>query len=91
MKGCRKRGFTGAIWCLGGDPFSFPGSLQVWGQMGTIDGKMTRAAWDKAQMGQGHVLPETRARFIEWMRTLNAHAVDNGCTSLGGRLNWRPP
>ncbi len=82
MKGCRRRGFTGAIWYLGGDPQNFPGTLNAWLHLGTLDGKMDTGTWLKAQNGVGHVLPETRARFVEWMRTLNAHAVANGWLEL---------
>jgi len=82
MKGARKRGFTGAIWYLGGDPFRLPNSAKVMAQLGTLDGKMTREAWCAAQKGQGRILPETRALFVEWMRQVNHHAVDNGWLEL---------
>ena len=82
MKGCRKRGFTGAIWYLGGDAAGLPGTLSAWRHIGTLDGKMSVGAWLKAQNGVGHVLPKTRTRFIEWMRTLNAHAVSSGWLEL---------
>ena len=82
MKGARKRGFTGAIWYLGGDPFRMPNSLHVFANMGTLDKKMTREQWCEAQKGKGAILPETRKLFVEWMRAVNAHAVDNGWLEL---------
>ena len=82
MKGARQRGFTGAIWYLGGDPFRLPDSAKVMAHLGTLDGKMTRADWSKAQKGQEHILPETRKLFVDWMRQVNHHAVDNGWLEL---------
>jgi len=82
MKGARKRGFTGAIWYLGGDPFRLPSSAKVMAHLGTLDGKLTRDAWCAAQKGQDHILPETRKLFVEWMRQVNHHAVDNGWLEL---------
>jgi hypothetical protein len=82
MIGARKRGFSGAIWYLGGDPFRFPASLKVFGHLATLDKKMTREEFGKAQKGQDHVLPETRKLFVDWMRQVNAHAVDRGWLEL---------
>jgi len=82
MKGARKRGFTGAIWYLGGDPYRLPGSAKVMAHLATLDGKMTRDAWCAAQKGQDHILPETRALFVDWMRQVAHHAMDNGWLEL---------
>ncbi len=82
MKGARKRGFTGAIWYLGGDPFRMPSSLKVWAHLGTLGKKMSFGDWCNAQKGKDAVLPETRKLFVEWMRQVNAHAVDNGWLEL---------
>lgn len=77
MKGARQRGFTGAIWYLGGDPNNLPNSANLLLQLGTLDRKMTRADWCASQKGQDHILPTTRNLFVEWMRAVNHHAVDN--------------
>jgi len=82
MKGARKRGFTGAIWYLGGDSAKMPRTLRVFAHLGTLDQKMTFNQWCTAQNGQDHVLPETRKLFVEWMRQVNAHAVDNDWLEL---------
>jgi hypothetical protein len=82
MKGARKRGFTGAIWYLGGDSARMPTTLRAFGHLGTLDGKMSYAEWCKAQGGQGAVLPETRKLFVEWMRAVNGHAVASGWPEL---------
>ena len=82
MKGARQRGFTGAIWYLGGDSARMPGSLKVFAHLGTLDKTMSFDAWTKAQGGQDHVLPETRQRFVEWMREVNRHAVASGWPEL---------
>jgi len=82
MKGARKRGFTSAAWYLGGDPYRLPGSAKVMAHLATLDGKMTREAWCAAQKSQDHILPETRALFVDWMRQVNHHAVDNGWLEL---------
>jgi len=82
MRGARKRGFTGAIWYLGGDSMRMPQSLKVFAHLGTLDGKMSFDEWCAAQDDQGHVLPQTRKLFVEWMRKLNAHTVSAGWPEL---------
>jgi hypothetical protein len=82
MKGARKRGFTGAIWYLGGDSAKMPTTLKVFAQLGTLDKTMSFDEWTKAQGGKGEVLPETRRRFVEWMRQVNGHAVAGGWPEL---------
>jgi len=82
MKGARKRGFTGAIWYLGGDSAKMPTTLRVFGHLGTLDKKMSYGEWCKAQDGKGEVLPETRRLFVEWMRAVNGHAVSNNWLEL---------
>jgi hypothetical protein len=82
MKGARKRGFTGAIWYLGGDPFRMPASLKVFVHLGTLDRKMNSEQWCNAQKGQEHILPETRKLFVDWMRQVNAHALESGWLEL---------
>ncbi len=82
MKGARQRGFSGAIWYLGGDSAKMPRTLKVFAHLGTLDKKMNFDQWCSAQNGQDHVLPETRKLFVEWMRQVNAHAVDSGWLEL---------
>lgn len=82
MKGARKRGFTGAIWYLGGDSAKMPTTLRVFAHLGTLDKKMSFGDWCKAQDGKGEVLPDTRRLFVEWMRAVNGHAVSNGWLEL---------
>ncbi len=81
MKGARRRGFTGAIWYLGGNSAKMPNTLTLFSKLGTMDKKMTYEQWCTAQNGK-NLLPETRSRFVEWMRTLNEHAVSNGWLEL---------
>ena len=82
MKGARKRGFTGAIWYLGGDSARMPTTLKVFAHLGTLDKKMSFEQWCNAQKGKGQILPETRTLFVDWMRQVNGHAVDNGWLEL---------
>jgi len=85
MKGARQRGFNGAIWYLGGNPYGFPRTMSVFAHLGTLDKKMTRQQWCQAQMepqNREHVLPETRQLFVDWMRQVNGHAVTNNWLEL---------
>jgi hypothetical protein len=90
MKGARKRGFTGAIWYLGGDAAKLPNTASVLKHLNSLEGKMTFEQWCAAQNGQGRILPETRKLFVEWMRKVNAHALDSGWLELFPTLHDEP-
>ena len=90
MKGARKRGFSGAIWYLGGDSARLPGSAKVLIHLDSLGKKRSAEQWGIAQKGQDHILPETRKLFVEWMRQVNAHAVDNGWLELFPTLHDEP-
>ena len=90
MKGARKRGFTGAIWYLGGDSARLPGSAKVLLHLNSLDKKMSGEQWGVAQKANGQILPETRKLFVEWMRQVNAHAVDSGWLELFPTLHDEP-
>ncbi len=85
MAGIRKRGFHCAVWYLGGDPFGFPRTMNVFAHLGTLDGKRTRDQWCREQMAPEHrnaILPSTRPVFVDWMRHVNAHALAAGWPEL---------
>jgi hypothetical protein len=75
MQRARKLGFTQAAWYLGGDSAKMPGTLKVFIDLATLDGKTTRDAYLAAQGGKPFVLPEVRKLFVEWMRQVNTYAV----------------
>jgi hypothetical protein len=77
MSRARKRGFTQAAWYLGGDSARMPGTLKVFADLMTLDGKSSADAYYQEQGGKAFVLPEARKRFVDWMRQVNTHAVAN--------------
>ncbi|MCY3021897.1 MAG: hypothetical protein NTW87_23040 [Planctomycetota bacterium] len=90
MKGARKRGFSGAIWYLGGDSAKLPGSAKVLIHLDGLEKKRSAEQWGNAQKVQDRILPETRKLFVEWMRQVNAHAVENGWLELFPTLHDEP-
>ncbi|MGD0093168.1 MAG: hypothetical protein ABSE73_24915 [Planctomycetota bacterium] len=90
MKGARKRGFSGAIWYLGGDSAKLPGSAKVLIHLDGLEKKRSAEQWCAAQKGQDRILPETRKLFVEWMRQVNAHALENGWLELFPTLHDEP-
>ena len=77
MTRARKRGFTQAVWYLGGDSAKMPATLKVFIDLVTLDGKTSGDAYCKEQGGKPFVLPEARKLFVDWMRQVNTHAVAN--------------